>query len=640
MNNTKQTVPFGVAAAIVLISLAEGGYSVELRAAVAILAWGTVLIGLALGAFPRVPTPRAALVSGLLLALLALLTVASAWWASDNGAAVEEFLRVSAYLGVFALAVCLSGRDPRPWLVGIAIGITAVGAFAVLGRLIPGLPGGDDEIREFLPAARGRLSYPIGYWNAIAAMFALGIVLLVWLSATARRVAARAFAAAFIPVLGLCIYLTSSRGGLAALLVGVIALIAIGPRRLPLLGGAAVGALGSALVVLLANGQTALLDDVVGTEAETQGVELLGALLACMVFALAVRTVADGPLMRISIPPAVGRWVAAGAAVLAIGVAIAANPSERFDEFKQPPAAISEEDDFVAAHLGSGSGSGRWQFWGEALDAFGSEPLRGIGAGGYEYYWNQHAPIDQVTGEAHSLYLEQLAELGPLGLLLVVAVLAIAAWRGLSQRRRFPGGEAGVAVAALVTAAVSAGIDWTWEVPAVFGIVVLILAILTGPALASRPGGDGAAEGSGFGWGVATIVVAWLSIIVAFGSLLGERSLQASREAARDRDLETAAEEAREAIAVQGWSAEPRLQLALVQERAGDLDAARESIDEAIDRSPEDWELWLVSARLATLVGDLGDANAALEQARRLNPRSPVLAAAPQAPTEVAPPAP
>ncbi len=102
---------------------------------------------------------------------------------------------------------------------------------ALLSRLIPSLPGGDAEIARFLPAAQGRLSYPIGYWNALAAVCAIGIVLLTWFGVAARNLTLRALSVAAIPLLGLAIYLSSSRGGVFAVAVGLVALLVLENRR-------------------------------------------------------------------------------------------------------------------------------------------------------------------------------------------------------------------------------------------------------------------------------------------------------------------------------------------------------------------------------------------------------------------------
>jgi hypothetical protein len=613
---------------MVAISLAGGGYSQGIRASIALLAWGAVALGIAFGAIPRSRTPVAALIAGGMLLGLVLLSGVSSGWASDSEGAVSATVLAAAYLGLFVLIICLAReRDARSWLIGLALGIAVVGLLAILSRLISGLPGGDDEIARLLPSARGRLSYPTGYWNATAALLALGAVLMTWLGASARSVAGRAASVGVVPMLGLGIYLASSRGGFAALVLGIVVLIAAGPNRPTLVLSAAIGAAGAGLAIALASGQTALLDATGGPNADSQGFELLGATVACMFFAAVMRLVFDGLIAKVRISPLATRVTLAVCGVAVMVGLIALNPSERLDEFKKVPTNEGAgRTDFIANHLASGSGSGRWQFWGVAVDAFGDEPVRGIGAGGYATYWNQHAPISRVTKQAHSLYLEVLAELGVLGLLLLLGFLLAPAWRGITVLSNWPGGEAGVALALLAAGALSASIDWVWQVPAVFGVVVVALALLAGPSLAaSQPRAERERPPRLRPWSrVAVAALACVGVVLAGDQLLAKRSLDASQAAARDGDLERAADRARDAVALEPWAAGPRLQLALVRENAGDLTGADQAIGQALDRSEDDWTLWLVRARVATRAGRLAEARNALARARALNPRAPV----------------
>jgi O-antigen ligase len=630
-----------VAVIFVGLSLANGSYSSELRAVIAIFSWTALIAGTAFGLFPRERPPLAALLTGAFLAGLAVLSGLSVVWASDHGAALREAIRVAAYAGVFGLVVCVTRRaGARPWLSGLAIGIMGVVLLALLSRLIPGLPGGDEEIARLLPAAQGRLSYPIGYWNALAAICALGVVLLTWFSVAARSLALRSLSVAGIPLLGLAIYLTSSRGGVFAAAVGLAALIALDNRRLPLLGGLVLGGIGTGLVVVLARREPALIEGAVNANARTQGAEMMGAIVAVTFAIGAVTLMLDGIRNRAAMPRADASWirvsprVARRIGLVAIGLlAVAAiaviNPSKRFDEFKKVPTAEGAgQTDFIATHLASGTGSGRWQFWGVAVDAFQAQPVHGIGAGGYADFWNQHAPISRVTGDAHSIYVEQLGELGLLGLLLVLGVILIGPVWSLARgnRNMIVGPQRAAAVAVVAAGAASAAVDWTWEVPVAFGPVLVALALLAGPALGPEEGDQADAPGqrSLRPWGVATVAVGVVAILLAAAIFLSDREVASSQGAAGDGDLAAAEKDARSAIALEPWASQPRLQLALVQEVAGNLDAAAASAAEASDRAADDWKIWLVRARIATRQGELPTAIADLADARRLNPRAPL----------------
>ena len=96
---------------------------------------------------------------------------------------------------------------------------------------------------------------------------------------------------------------------------------------------------------------------------------------------------------RIAIPM---RWGLAAAAVAALAVVALSDPGRRFDEFTAPPEAVGPENG-IEPGLGSDlSSSGRWQFWGEALDAFESAPVAGIGAGAFEDWWSQNGSAPGV----------------------------------------------------------------------------------------------------------------------------------------------------------------------------------------------------------------------------------------------------
>jgi hypothetical protein len=400
------------------------------------------------------------------------------------------------------------------------------------------------------------------------------------------------------------------------------------------------GGVGGALLVSLASHRHELVDALAGSTAAAQGDQML-ALSIVVVLAVGIsRFLLDDSLERLEAPAAWTRAVGIAAVIAILAGIVAAGPSKRWDEFKQV-GPLETQSTYVAAHLGSGRGSGRYQFWSTALDAFEAHPLHGIGAGGYEAYWHQNGSLAVPVRDAHSLFFESMAELGVVGLALVLGFLGFAAVTGSRRGPTRARGEAlGAALAVLATGIVSAAIDWTWELSACFGLVVLAAALLTGPAtLADEPalgpvpravnGGrarPSARRGSRFGLGVATLLVAWVAIWAGGILFLTEDRLGDSRKAANAGHLASAAEDARDASALQPWASAPRLQLALVEELDGDFRAANRDLGDAIQRAPDDWQLWFVRARLDVKSGNVTGARHALERARQLNPRAPFFA--------------
>ena len=121
----------------------------------------------------------------------------------------------------------------------------------------------------------------------------------------------------------------------------------------------------------------------------------------------------------------------------------------------------------------------RLRYWEVAWAAFLDHPLLGSGAGTFGDYWLTHGPGPDFTRTAHSLYVQSLAELGPVGLLLVLIVVALPL---LALRRRDR--LVATAAAPYVAYAVHTGIDWDWEMP-----VVTLAALFCAGALlvATRP---------------------------------------------------------------------------------------------------------------------------------------------------------
>jgi hypothetical protein len=628
------------AAAVLYVTLAvaDGGYSVELTAGATVAIWWAVAIGLAVGAWPRSRVPVAAVQAGACLAALAAWTAISLGWASDAGGAFIDVVRALGYLGLFALVVVASPRaSARSWLGGLALGLVVVAGLALISRFEPSFAG-DESLGTFLPAAAGRLSYPIGYWNGLAAAMAAAILLLVWLGGHARGAWLRSVAVAVIPLPILVIYFASSRGGVVAAVAGLAVLLALGPERARMFVGALIGAMGGVLLASLASRKHELVDALTNSVAASQGDQMLALVIAVAIGIGLLRFLLDEWLEELDVPFEFSRAVAVGTVIAAIAGILIANPSARWTEFKEV-GALDTKTTYVAAHLSSGRGSGRYQFWSTALDGFDSDPLAGIGAGGYEAYWGEHGSLVMPVRNAHSLFFENMNELGVVGLALAVGFLGFSIASG---SRRGPttsrGAELGAALAVFSAGVVSAGIDWTWELPACFGLVVLTAGLLAGPATLGSESAFGARlvavngwRGSGlaprprFGLGVATLLIAWAAIWAGGVVFLTEVKLGDSREAATAGELDAAAQDARDAIKIQPWAAGPRLQLALVEELGGDLEAADRELGEAIERAPDNWQLWFVRTRLDVKSGNVEGARRDLERARQLNPRAPFL---------------
>ena len=93
---------------------------------------------------------------------------------------------------------------------------------------------------------------------------------------------------------------------------------------------------------------------------------------------------------------------------------------------------------------------------------------------------------------------------------------------------------------------------------------------------------------------------------------------------------QSAAQSARNASAIQPWSSEAQLQLALAEKANGDLAAATAAVREAVDRASHDWRPWLVAAEVAAAAGNRQGAEFGLAVANKLSPRPLPVKLAPQ----------
>ncbi len=584
--------------------------------------WWAVIIGLAFGALPRAFVPRAAVRAGLCLGGLTLLTALSMLWASDDGRTFAEASRAATYLGLFALVVVISPRgSARAWLAGLAIGLVAVAAVALASRLVPSVFP-EQELISRLPAVASRLAYPVHYWNGLAACMAACVVLLVWFGAEGSSRRSRAAAVSAVPLATLTLYLTFSRGGVIALAVGIGVLVALVRPRVRALAGLVAGGFGAAAVVAIASAKEHFREGPLSSAAaRAEADDLVIALLLVSAAVALAHYALDPAVRRAVVSPLVTRLSLAAVAAVVVVLAVVVGPVQTVGNLCRAPENLSQPSgDPNYGRLTSDAGTGRCQYWDSAIEAYGSAPVLGVGAGGYEAWWAKEGSLANFVVDAHSLPLEMLAELGLIGLALVLGFIGYAAVTG-ARRRRDVGADAalGPALAVLAAGMVSASIDWTWEIPAVFLPLLICAALLTGPATETFPG-----EGTRYPLGVATLLVGWIAIFLSGIVLLTQYKIDESRAEVRAGDLEAALGDARGASTVQPWAALPYTQQALVQELRGDIPNALQASRQARERAPDDWRLWTIEARLRRAAGDEASAQRASDRARELTRGSPL----------------
>jgi tetratricopeptide (TPR) repeat protein len=228
--------------------------------------------------------------------------------------------------------------------------------------------------------------------------------------------------------------------------------------------------------------------------------------------------------------------------------------------------------------------------------------------------------------DTHNLWLQNLAELGAPGLLLI-AVVAIAALAvAVAGRRRARGSlSAGVTtsfLAALIVFLLHASVDWMWQSTAVTVFALAGVAVIAARQGMQRPRLRAPARA----------LLALLAAAAAFAQLPGVVSTAAirrSQAAERDGDPALALAWAREAAAAEPWSASAFEQQGLVLEGEGALPEAAQDLERAISREPTNFRHWLVLARVEAERGDLKAALTDYVRAHQLRPLAAVFQLSP-----------
>lgn len=611
------------------------------------LVWWVVLVGVLVGAVVgALPVIRARSGIGVLLLLLTAFgvwTAISLSWTQSAERTMVELARAATYLGFLLLGAGLVLRGyGRHLLYGATAGIAVVIVLAGLSRMEPPWFPTQDA-GQFIPGIEieRRLAYPLNYSSGLAAMTAMGLPLFVFLAGSARTIAGRCLGTAALPVTALVMWWTGSSLAIPLGAVGVVVYLVLTNDRLAAMASLALGAVGGLVLVAASHARDALERGLPTPDALHQGDQMLViTIVVCLVIA-GLRVALDLGLRRLPRTRGVisvhrTRQLVAAALVALVAILAVAGASgalsDRWESFKSA-TGLDPNQGGQGSQLTDVSARGRFQFWQGAVDAWRSEPVLGIGPGTFEFWWAQHGDPDAAifVVNAHSLYLETLAELGPLGFLLILGFIVVAlvvgalrAWRSTLGTRP---AVAGAAAACFVFAA-AAVVDWVWQLAALPAAFMFLAAVAVigepEPEPGRRPAeGEGERPGPWRRFGPAAIlagvsVLALLAIVIPLAS---SSAVQQSREHVADGDLGAALDSAHEAVAIEPFAATPRLQEATTLELMGRFDDAVAVAREAVTKEATNWRTWLVLSRLEAENGQPAAAVRSYREAYSLFPR-------------------
>lgn len=262
----------------------------------------------------------------------------------------------------------------------------------------------------------------------------------------------------------------------------------------------------------------------------------------------------------------------------------------------------------LMASAGADSLRARTPLWSVAWHSAHEHLLLGTGAGSFERVWWRERPAPGGVRDAHNLYLETLAELGPLGLVFLSTALFVPLVAAVHARRHpLVPSAAGAYVAYLVHAAV----HWDWEIPVV---TLIALGCASSLVVAARRDVQ-RTRLAGHGHLIALAAVVLLAV-GTYACLLGNIALQRSSEALRFGATAEARAFALRATRWVPWSGEPWRILGETSLSRGNRAAARASFRHGLERDPHSWPLWADLAQAA----NGAEARAAAREASALNP--------------------
>jgi O-antigen ligase len=590
--------------AALLLGAVFAGDSVWTALAALLVAGGWGALALA----GRAPLPGGGALLGVLLLATAAWSGLSIAWSVAPDLSWAELDRTLVYVAFLAVGLLVGAVRPGAARLAAAALTVAFGAgivWALAGKAIPAVfPDG---------GRAARLRDPIGYWNALALVADVLLVLALSFAASARAVAVRAGGAALAYAAVVAVLLAASRAGVAAAVLGIVLWLWLRRDRVDAALLVLVAIVPAGAVAGWAFTRPALVEDGRSHADRVADGAWFGLLLLAggVLVALGARELGRRPL-----PPARRRRVARLLRGLAVAVALVtvvglvANAGRIADEFR------GEEVRNDPGRFVSLSSNNRLAWWGEARDVFEADPLTGAGANTFEVARKRYRETASSVTQPHSVPLQFLAGTGIVGLALLLGLVAAAAAAAVGAVRRLEGAERDAAAALSVALAlwlVHALVDYDWDFVAVTGPACFAAGALAAAGQPPRRGSfpfAAAAAGALALASAAAVVTPWLA----------QRSVRDVNPALERGNIAAARDAAERARSLDPLSLEPLFALARVEEDAGDKEAALDAYRRAADVQPENPVSWYELGLYEFSLGDRCAAYVHLNRAYTLDP--------------------
>jgi hypothetical protein len=565
-------------------------------------------------------------------------------WAGSPGDALQGSNRALLYLLVFA-AMLTMPWTARSALVALLIFVLGVGTVAIvlLFRFASA-----DQLAGLIDG--GRLAAPTGYFNSTAALFTIGALVGIVLASRRElpgllRGLLIAFACAGLQLA----VIVQSRGWLFTLpLVALVAIVLVRDRlRVTAAAVLPIAATVAPIRRLLHVYEAGTAGPALNHAAARAG---QAALLLCALAFVVATLIAWGESLLPSRPVNAARQRLVGAAAIVLAIVavavggLAATHGQPFQFISRQWNGFSHPQTAQTGSHFTDVGSGRYDFWRVALDAFVAHPIGGLGQDNFDNYYMPRRRTNEEPAWTHSLELRLLAHTGLVGFALFVGFLVAAIAAALRGRRRtgLAGFVAASALLPLVVWLVHGSVDWFWEFPALSGPALgfLAMASAVGARDAAITADASAAAGAPASVGGrahpatrpvlrgATFAAGGLALVAAVVALgfpyLSVREVSVASDLWRTdparalSDLSTAAD-------LNPLSADPGRLAGTIALATQDYGTAQARFQQTIERDPGGWYAWLGAGLAASARGETTRARHDFEVAASINRQEPVI---------------
>jgi O-antigen ligase len=481
-------------------------------------------------------------------------------------------------------------------------------------------------------------------------MAALGLPVCLW--AGTRPATGRVLRSLTVPALALLLTtltLSYSRGAVLAAVIGLGCWFVLVPLRLRATLLLALGGLGGAIASGWALGHHAITHDGASLAARTAaghdfGIVLLVVLISTALAGFAATRAMDRTVLSDHTRRRIGTALIILLALVPFAAIAGAAASSR--GLTGQISHVWNSLTSTTPTVGNGPGrladlsNSRPLYWSEGLKVGEHAPLAGVGAGGFDTARTRYSTSTLVVAHAHSYAIETFADLGVIGLVVSLALLAAWAASIRSTLNRTRGDERHAdertglitMLAVVVTFGVSSLIDWTWFIPGVAVPALVCAGWVAGRGPLSQtqptPAGEPATRrgiapakaAAVLGTVGALLIAAWF----VWQPLHSSDQLSSAINALSRGDAPAALAAANSAAASDPVSVDPLWELAAIYSALRDPVASREEWVKATQVQPSNPETWQQLGVFDLQAHRPQLALAELEVARRLDLTSPL----------------